>query len=350
MSQNISAAAAASRESARDSVGRFGPQATGESSVDLSCEPTERRDFGGLDEQELVDCCTKAASYWSRRYDVDEDDLRSDTMVAFLERVESSRGDESDGKGITAHRSYINMTAKSIALKQATGLKGGRNMKALSTYLRRRQEWEHENQGRIMTAAQEDSLAAEVRSSQPPGYRPPENFHRARKQHEYAQDEETLTRLGGTVDADQAAGVANVTGFPTGSVGERTEDLLESDMNARARTRAARMQAWDAIAEVRDAPTVARGALTSAEATRAQRAVKDAGGACAVADRLGQHPGQGPLTADQAALMQPFARQDPEGRRSVAALLQEFPDHADDLWSAAATASSTPETTEGRAA
>lgn len=327
--------------------GRFAPGSTGESPVALSCEPVARCRYGGLTDDELLDCCRRSGEYWGRRYRVDAENLASETMLRFLERVTDrneptgpdggcAAGDVPAGErvvGVAHPRKYIDQVARSIGQRQATGLEGGRNIKSLKLYLAERDRQLAANGYRALTPEQEDRIAEQVRASMPPGARPVPDFHRASSQ---ASREAAVD----FADPDAVPWAHNAgplwrhpgrgSEFAPGSPGEQAEAHLGE---GRAGRLAARRMAWDAISHGTGGPGVCHESLGEDAAAAARRTVREAGGPAQVARNAHEYGYDDPRVA---ALMSPFGPDATTGDvLDVARVLARHPGRAEDLWDAA---------------
>lgn len=285
--------------------GQFAPFEHPEADVELSDELVDQ----------AMRKATKASSALARRYGVSAEDVRQDTLLAFVASVKRNGAD-----AITNPNGYIETIARQQAVSAMIGTTRTEVRQAISAF-HSRVAATSQLYGRDLTAAEQDEIAEAIRGAQPPRRRAPEGFHRKTKV--------VSLEDAGVVNLADVSTPATTRGFDEDSIAARAERLL-----AAGEWVAARRLAWDAVAESTGAPLVAHESVTETEAARCRRLVADAGGVTAVANAAA--PGGEPNETERAVLA-PFGETDTLGRDRVFDLLAEYPDVADRLWDVALT-------------
>lgn len=186
-----------------------------------------------------------------------------------------------------------------------------------------------EELGRDLTGRETQELANQIRQHwHDPKHRPSRNFlQRAR-----------MARMGSILD-DEGSTIEGVS--PWAAEGASAEPdtpagRAEAALNA-GRARAARVEAWDTLAQGVGAPEVARASRSTSTAAACRRIMADYPGGVHGAVDTWRRAEQDEGTV---ALFAPFGPDlDEEGADAVCAMLSAHPDIADDLWDAALSAS-----------
>jgi len=249
----------------------------------------------------------------ARRYGVDAEDLRQDTLLAYVATVKKS-----GENAITNPNGYIEAVARKQAVSSMMGTQRTEVRQALAAF-HARVAAEAQLCGRDLTNEERDHIAEAVRMGQKPGRRAPEGFHIPVRQ--VSLDAE------GVLEIPDETTPASTSGFDETSIAAKTERLL-----AEGKPVAARRLAWDAVAERSGAPLVAASTVSEKEAAKARRLVGEAGGVVAIADAT--PPGRA-TTPQARAVLAPFGDLDQLGEDRVFDLLTSYPAVADRLWDVA---------------
>jgi hypothetical protein len=258
----------------------------------------------------------KSGSYFARRYGVDGDEITQDTIIAYLD-TSRRRGEDSPIANVNG---YVHSTARSIANAAMAGT-GRSEVRAAMTEFRELTAAQSQQLGRLLTTAESDALANDIRNRQKLRRRAPEGFQRPVHFVDIDNHPEAQSVVAQSAESAE---------FQAGSISEMAERLCDS-----GKKKEARRIAWDALAEISDVPMVTPGSLTELESAKARRLVTEASGAGAAAQEWNQGLSH-PSTRD--ALFAPFGDLDDNGRDAVAHMLTQHRHFADSLWDAAVTA------------
>lgn len=283
--------------------GQFAHRHHPESTTELSDEGIAR----------AINKATRASNALARRYGLDADDLRQDTLLAYVTQVHKS-GEET----ITNPNGYIETIARKHAVSSMMGTNRTEVRQALAAF-NARINAEAQLAGRDLTAEERDVIAEQVRQAQKPGRRAPEGFHRPIRHLPL-----DTAIVGDLVDEGTPA---TGRGFEPTSVAAKAERLLAEGKRVEARR-----LAWDAIAEGHGAPLVAVGTISEVAATNARRTVSEAGGVVAIVDAT---PPDAPLSPEAQAVLAPFGAISQLDQDRVFDLLTTYPAVADQLWETA---------------
>lgn len=287
--------------------GQFAPTQHPEAQTELDSEDLDR----------IIDKATRASASFSRRYDIDAEDLRQDVLLAFVERSRKTTL-----APISNPVAYVETLARKQAVSTMMGTDRTEIRQALAAF-NARVHAESQLAGRDLTSEERDTIAEQIRMGQAPGRRAPEGFHRPVRH--VPLDDSTV----GDLPDERMTGAS--LGFDPTSIAAKAEKLLSQPRGHVA----ARHLAWDAIAEERGAPFVAPGSIAEVQATQIRRTVQEAGGVVAVVD---DSPAGAPLSPPARALLAPFGgadRLDQLSQDRVFDLLTAYPRVADDLWETA---------------
>jgi hypothetical protein len=288
--------------------------------------PSRRADAGSLDlggrqATAAFEQAQRSGSYFARRYGVDSDENTQDTLVAYL--VASQRRVETAGP-IANLNGYIHSTARTMAQKAMSGAERSEVRSAMMEFTQMSAD-QSQQLGRVLTQGESDALAEDIRSRQKARRRAPEGFHRPVRVVPLSLDDH-----GDAVQQDSSESDDDLDAFGEGSLGELAERLCDSGKKSEARR-----IAWDALAEMSDAPMVTHGSMTEAQSAKARRLVGEVGGPGAAAEEWNQGLSR-PETRD--ALFAPFGDPDDNGRDAVVEILTQHSAFADSLWEAAVLA------------
>ena len=244
-----------------------------ESSVALA-EATDWEAETGMEAEELLAAARQSASYFARRYQVDEDELASEAVTEYLHQIASGKGRVSTRSEKHSASAHIRTITKGLAQRIASGHKhGGPNLTAVGMYLKQREEYESVK-GESMSSEQEDALATKIRDEWKGSRKPDIGFHRARSLN---RGTASLDEMRENFEGDESSKVfdshasteevyfSGDSEFEEGSIGREVDDLASSSSNsAKAQ---ARRQLWSVLASTTNAPQVEPESLTNAEAT-----------------------------------------------------------------------------------
>ncbi|ARD42480.1 hypothetical protein [Actinomyces gaoshouyii] len=308
----------------RDSAGRFDVRSPGPPTASLE-EPESARMIDGQNLSRVV-----ASMVLKQQHRVgDTSDVDEVVQNACLEIGKTY------GWGRIPLAPIRQVVSRTLARSQGHTSLGSTDRRALSALagLRRARE---EELGRGLTWREEEALADRVRQEWPDArHRPSRDLLRkarmARPSSIHRDDGALVegTGLWAGTEGAPAADPATATG------------RVEAALNGPGRS-SARRDAWDALAELREAdgggrvPRVRARTHSPRAAAWARRTMDDyPGGVLGAVDRWGQAVEDDGTTA----LFAPFDAADEEGRDAVCDLLASHPTSADDLWAAALTAS-----------
>ena len=307
----------------RDDAGRFDFKAPGLPAASLQ-EPSGARWIGGEDLTRVV-----ASMVSKQRHRVPEHTDIDDIVQNACLEIGKTYG--FDHIPLAPVKQVVSTT---ISRAQGHVNLGSTDRRAMTAFTELRQDREAELK-RQLTAHEEDELAAEIRSTWPDRrHRPSKNFlQRAR-----LASTGRIWRDDGTVveGVNPWAGAQADAHDPSTAVGG-AQDALNDQASGRARR-----QAWDALAELREAdgqghvPRVLAPVHSSQAAAWARATIDEyPGGVMGAVDRW-QQAGEDEGTI---ALFAPFGAIDEEGRDAICSMLASRPQIADGLWNAALASS-----------
>lgn len=252
--------------------------------------------------------------------------MRDDVVgEAAYELTKTVANGEAAGTPVALTPAYIQRTTRNVIAKLTYQETQSANRWAIKEYLALRAAAEQAEK-RMLTVDEEDALAEDIRSMQVPKHRASAGFHRRNVL------PVALRRADVVNIADP--GPPSYADFEEGSLGDR---LLNEIDDGSARSDAA-LRAWDALAERSGAPQVRQGVYSGRSFEGAVRAVREAGGALAIA-KAWLHGDDGTRSARR--LFEPFGAETEEDRRAVALLvLGAGPDYGEKLWRSACRAAS----------
>lgn len=236
---------------------------------------------------------------------------------------------------------YMQVMSKGIVQVHLTGMDQSSDRGALKEYLERRSAAE-QTLRRHLTDTECDELANDVRQRQPPQRRAKQGFH-----HGPTRPPASWT------SGDEAGGIAGLDGSEWGAGGVSELDFDEGSRAAAvmasvgagtAAARAdARRNAWNAVAEMRNAPEVAAQSMTESEAAQCRVAIKNCGGAVAVARMWSAETAESAADVEGCrALFKPFANADDfESQARIANTVIDL-GHCDGLHDSAIAAATIP--------
>ncbi len=306
--------------------GRFAASRHADPGTDLLDPAAERELFGRF---------SASARHWGNRLGVEVEDLLQDTAVEFYtslarQRTAAATQPGLNGREVTvrsATRSrmanpggWIHRITYNIAARRVAGTDRSADLAALREFRARRDEVEN-RWGRGLSQAEADRLDDEIRLARPPRRRPAPGYHRRVR---------TVSTDAMEQDWDVPAEPDPIDGgeFAAHTTGAVAESLLVRGSASRSVVRGL---AWDVVADVTGAPVVVPDVLDPAVARRAQRRVRDAGGAAAVA----RAARDGVSGQDVEALCVPFGRLDKEERAAVVRTVRRSGGYGDQVWAAA---------------
>ena len=312
--------------------GQFAPATRPVASVSLS-EGAERTKAAQPSDDQAAQAlayANQAARYWARRLDIhDTDEIAGRALLAYLTQGAPN--------GVRDLRGYMHSLAKGVAMAHLS--RDNRAVRrARAVFADAVEDWAQAHH-HWPSPAERAEIAAQVRLRFPSARRPPADYiSREVTSLKLCYDDGADAEPTGTVmwtarldePGDETAGP---------SAGELTaEDALERAETAAASAagpaerRAARAQLQRGAWSVLDPQGPGTHALAPAEATKARRRVKDAGGvAKAVSDWQA-----GRADEDVAeALFAPFDAPGTKARATVAAVLSRHRAYAADIWGAA---------------
>lgn len=335
----VSSTAAAAREASRSNDGKFGEQARDEPDVELG---------------EAIAADSRAAAHaaarrWGSR--VDEDELAQETALELL-KEHTRRGGSTDGASVSKDPAKVvgtgverfrnqgaaaNTIAQRLATRMALGVTHtrGADIAGYKVLQERLQDF-HVDEGREATHGETEKLAMEVRESFPPGKRPSRHYWRS--------DHLQTSSLDGPAPGGAEAWTAADRVHPAlkhEHLGWNDPDAGHADVEEGTAAHVATTSsdskerlrmAYAGIAETRGSPMPVAGELSSREARQAKSAVKEAGGAVAVARQVASGRMDGPGAR---GLLAPFGDVRVSQARGIAESFTDYPQHADKLFGSA---------------
>ena len=298
--------------------GEFASHLRTEDDVELQTmgEATTSRTL--LSDSEALLFSRRAVKYWGWKngaYLSDRDDIAQDAIVSVL----SSR---SNGAVVGLTPGLISSAAGHAAAKSINTKRVMRAEEARADALLRGQIVDIERaQRRHLSNREIDNMAKIIRDTWPDQrHRPTEGFHRPVERVSFDSDEgQEISEFLAATDSEPATAARELAD---------SVDAGEIDKST------ARRRAWNAMSVDSGIPQAAP--IADAKSARlAQRNVRDAGGALAVAGAWND----GVRNAGTDALFAPFLVSDDESRKAVVDHLLSRPQVADRLWAATAYAS-----------
>lgn len=338
----LSTEAASARESHRSPDGKFGSQPAPEADgIDLGAgAPRDWSSDPELTDQDLLVCCRKYARQMARRYQIqDVDDLASDTVAGWLNEMKNRRDKVSAGTvepTMTVNtEAKIRSIAAGLAMREASGMPhGGRDLTALTKYLRTREAFELKY-GRAMTSAEENVLADEIRGACPPGRRPVDRFHRTRREGTHTSLEgmrEVNSSWEPTLSLDAQVPQAPE---PTASDSLAEQALDDVEEGGRSGRNAARRKLWSVMSATTGAPGVRADALSSSRAGSVREDMETLGGVSAALDAYSRDDISGQQLD---TLLAPWGRAEDisvRAQNTIVSTIETDPAYADQVWDAA---------------
>lgn len=340
MSTHLSEQAVSQREAYRNPDGTFGHQPAGES--DVSLDPHVASDWsynGTVDDAAVLATCRKYARITGSRYQVDPDDvddLAGETALHWTrylnnrrKKVESGEAQPQPDFNVDRHIGHI---ATGLSQRYASGLpNGGRDLTALTKYLKTREEWET-RYGRPMTRSEEDELADTIRRAAPPGRRPIPEFHRAPRMNR-GTSLDALREENSSFEPKQRDTYVAPEAQENDSAAHDALDIVER--GGRGSQAAAKRALWGVMSAGTDAPPVEAGSVGESESRRVRKEMESLGGASAVVDRYGRSE---ETDEDMETLLRPWGGVESttvEERDAIVEALGRDPKFTDDVWEAA---------------
>lgn len=255
----------------------------------------------------VIRATTRIANKYGAMWGVDPDTVAGETLELFVGSVTRAGGRVPSNPG-----AYCSSVARNIAIRSLVGTDRTEVRQALTAY---RVGCDDAVQAlrRPLTKAEEDEIATKIRTGQPATRKAPPGFHRIQPK---------PTSLGPNIADDYVP--ASTDDFAIGSLGDQVEKMI-----AEGHTTEARRLAYSVIAERAGAPLPAQESITERHATAARHAVAESGG---VAASIGKWR-DGHVIGE--ALFAPFGEVDKKGKASIAGVLSDYPNLADDLWDGA---------------
>ena len=319
--------AAAARESARQSTGKFGEQAHSNPGRDLVEKATH-----------IAKSEWSRTSSWGRTGAADYDDFAQDAMLELLERRAKAGDRTADAAhgGIEIDVSDWATSASGANMRQVAkrsmrimylGEKNGNAVGARRKLAELDREFT-EQHGRPMSNFEREQAAEQVRMSIDTKSRPPKGFHLGVALRTMELDatangnHSSLVRSSSAEDDALRSGTDEV---------DRVWDVMDSEPGRTGKQEAKR-GVYTALASASGSVLPKADTLSPEQATKARKAVKAYGGAAALArDWMDAE-----CDDEQAdALFEPFGDLDQDQRQDVCSFLGEHSGYADDLWSSA---------------
>lgn len=275
----------------------------------------------GVVEEAMLTSKRVASKYQFLWRSTDADDIVGETLLRFVQVARRNPNT------VRSPGAYCTKVARTVAIRQVTGVDRSEVRQAVAKWRSRCAE-EVQRLGRQLVPAEEDAIAEEVRASQQPRRRAPENFH-------YTAHEVLYGVVRGTSDMHDIDDPppASADDFAPGSTGAIAEAIAEHDQ------RDARLLAWKAIAERSGAPCPGEGILSERRAAATRKEVRGAGGVGGVIAQMqyGDH-------SHAAALFAPFGKVEHDGQRAIVQMLRQNELYAEDLWDSAVGAATSKRT------
>lgn len=253
--------------------GRFAPTGRRDAGTDvLGSENSETPDVAALAAAlaNLPLWSRKSAGHWGIRRRVSVEDLQQEVMVQFLQTLANKR--RADGGSLSGRNAaeilnpaYVHATARRVAANMAAEGRSSIEQAALRLFRGRREDFSTEH-GRELTHTEQDTLAAEVRESFPPGDRPAMGFHRQIRT--VSMNHDDSERNAHDIDvqvnhfhANMLGAVTDTSEFAPGSTGQQAMHAAEA--GGKAGQAAIEDLAWNSLAEQFDAPLAQQGTLAN---------------------------------------------------------------------------------------
>lgn len=296
-----------------------------ESDVSLvDVHPAIARTETPLTDAQLAEQSRISARYWvfskNLRF-TDPDDIAQSTVETVL------RARMNDERLVITER-YVHTVASGHVAIALRGILRNEDRKARGIYDRRIAETETE-QGRAMTPKEKVALAQDIRDTWP------DQRHKPSEKFVELSDLRFLS-LNAPVGTSEDTLIDHI----AATRGHTDEDLaVEPDslagqallMAEGKRKPEAKRAAWNAIAELNDAPHAIPASISAEKATAYRAAVRQAGGVSAAISDWNN----GELTPAASALFAPFGDLDESGRDDVCDLLSRLHTNAEDLYDSA---------------
>lgn len=330
----------------RAADGKFVQSSADESTLTL--DPRVASDWSGngtVDDPGVLAACRKYARVHGSRYKVDPsdiDDLAGETALHWTRyltnRQEKVAAGTAEPQSEFNYERHISHIAVGLGQRYASGLaNGGRDLTALTKYLKTRDEFEIRYQ-RPMNRTEEDQLAESIRESAPPGRRPIPEFHRA----------PSMNR-GVSLDAmrEENTSFEPEVRESTQAPEEQANDELAHDAldvvetGGRGSTAAAKRMLWGVMAAGSDAPDVQTDSVSTAQAKSAREDLDRLGGATSIVERYGRAE---ETDDDMDTLMRPWGGTEAtsvDEREAIVSVLERDPQFTDEVWDAAMFAATT---------
>jgi len=268
----------------------------------------------------------RAASYGLTKEDVE--DVRQNALIAVLNEQKRRQGINPDAGQLTVEDDG-KLIRHITRVTMSHGIDPNIHQRDRRAYGVYRQELEKLRAGGVKVSSKmQDDIAERVRMSFAPGDRPQEGFH----SYERALSLNAPVGEDGAEFGDAIAAPADLdSGFATDD--SAAARLLSARMTGEVDAAAAKRGAWDAIAQTREAPMAAEGALTTTAAAKARAHVTEHGGAMEamrswLAGELDVH--------GEAAVFAPFGTDlDNKQMERVCQVFLDHPDYAGQLWDSA---------------